>query len=120
MKCSYSKEHGIFWAHLVRKEIEKAIVSQGKKLRNPRGCPQATVISCNCRIKKKTGLVSNILTALQCQRNNQLEIKKLYPASRVHLKNYYSFKIFVRFWLAKIPSIIHHNQLLSTKFGRIL
>ena len=75
MKCSYSKEHGIFWAHLVRKEIEKAIVSQGKKLRNPRGCPQATVISCNCRIKNKTGLVSNILTALQCQRNNQLEIK---------------------------------------------
>ena len=32
---------------------------------------------------------------------------------------YYSFKIFLRFWLAKIPRIIHHNQLLSTKFGRI-
>ena len=24
------------------------------------------------------------------------------------------------FWLAKIPRIIHHNQLMSTKFGRIL
>ena len=33
---------------------------------------------------------------------------------------YYSFKIFLRFWLAKLPLIIHHNQLLSTKFGRIL
>ena len=34
--------------------------------------------------------------------------------------NYYSFKIFLFFWLAKIPRIIHHNQLLSTKIGRIL
>ena len=32
---------------------------------------------------------------------------------------HYSFKIFFRFWLAKIPLIIHHDQLLSTKFGRI-
>ena len=34
--------------------------------------------------------------------------------------NYYSFKIFPRFWLAKSTRIIHHNQLLMTKFGRIL
>ena len=34
-------------------------------------------------------------------------------------KPYYSFKIFLRFWLAKIPRKIHQNQLLSTKFGRI-
>ena len=33
---------------------------------------------------------------------------------------YYSFKIFPRFWLAKSTRIIHHNQLLTTKFGRIL
>ena len=33
---------------------------------------------------------------------------------------YYSFKIFLRFWLAKITRIIHQNQLLLTKFGRIL
>ena len=32
---------------------------------------------------------------------------------------YYSFKIFLRFWLAKITRIIHQNQLLLTKFGRI-
>ena len=33
---------------------------------------------------------------------------------------YYSFKIFSRFWLAKSPRLIHHNQLLMTKFGRFL
>ena len=33
---------------------------------------------------------------------------------------YYSFKIFPRFWLAKSTRLIHHNQLLMTKFGRIL
>ena len=32
----------------------------------------------------------------------------------------HSLKIFLRLQLAKIPRIIHHNQLLSTKFGRIL
>ena len=35
-------------------------------------------------------------------------------------KYYYSFKIFPQFWLAKSTRIIHHNQLLITKFGRIL
>ena len=41
----------------------------------------------------------------------------------LHFKNnicYYSFKIFPQFWLAKNTRIIHHNQLLMTKFGRIL
>ena len=33
---------------------------------------------------------------------------------------YYSFKIFPRFWLVKTTRIIHHNQLLSTKFGKNL
>ena len=33
---------------------------------------------------------------------------------------YYSFKIFPQFWLAKSTRIIHHNQLLMTKLGRIL
>ena len=40
--------------------------------------------------------------------------------NRSHRKNNYSFKIFPRFWLAKITRIIHHNQLLKTTFGRIL
>ena len=34
--------------------------------------------------------------------------------------HYCSFKIFPQFWLAKSTCIIHHNQLLMTKFGRIL
>ena len=34
--------------------------------------------------------------------------------------HYYSFKIFPRFLLAKRTGIILHNQLLMTKFGRIL
>ena len=33
---------------------------------------------------------------------------------------YYSFKIFPRFWLVKTTRIIHHNQLLFTKFGKKL
>ena len=37
-----------------------------------------------------------------------------------HKVCYYSFKIFLRVWLAKIPRIIHHNQLLSTNFEKIL
>ena len=34
--------------------------------------------------------------------------------------NYYSFKIFPQFWLAKSTRVIHHNQLLMTKSERIL
>ena len=33
---------------------------------------------------------------------------------------YFLVKIYLRFWLAIITWIIHHNQLLLTKFGRIL
>ena len=33
---------------------------------------------------------------------------------------YHSFKIFPRFWLANSARIFHHNQLLMTKFRRIL
>ena len=36
------------------------------------------------------------------------------------VKNYYLFKIFPQFRLAKSTRIIHHNQLLMTEFGRIL
>ena len=37
------------------------------------------------------------------------------------IKNHsYSFKIFPWFWLAKSTQLIHHNQLLMTKCGRIL
>ena len=36
------------------------------------------------------------------------------------IANYYSFKIFPRFGLVEITRIIHHNQLLFTKFGKNL
>ena len=37
------------------------------------------------------------------------------PPLRWIIVNYYSFKIFLRFWLVKTARIIHHNQLQSTK-----
>ena len=37
-----------------------------------------------------------------------------------HNKDYYSFKIFPRFGLVETTRIIHHNQLLFTKFGKNL
>ena len=37
-----------------------------------------------------------------------------------YIAHYYSFKILLRLWLAKITGIIHYDQQLSTKFGRIL
>ena len=40
--------------------------------------------------------------------------------SRSFNRDYYSFKIFPRFGLAKRTRLIHHNQLLLTKLGRIL
>ena len=46
-----------------------------------------------------------------------LLIKKLIDCIN---QSYYSFKIFPRFWLAKSTRFVHHNQLLMTKFGRIL
>ena len=39
---------------------------------------------------------------------------------QLSLLHYYSFKLFLQFWLAKSTCIIHHNQLLMTKFGTIL
>ena len=43
-----------------------------------------------------------------------------YFAKVAHIIDYYSFKIFPRFWLVKTGPIIHHNQLLFTKFGKNL
>ena len=58
------------------------------------------------------------------KRSGELRLHTLFlgqtEAPRGKKTNYYSFKIFGLFWLAKIPDIIQHKQLLSTKFGRIL
>ena len=39
---------------------------------------------------------------------------------KLYIRNRYSFKIFPRFWLAKTTRKIHHNQLLFSKFLKIL
>ena len=50
-------------------------------------------------------------------KNSTIDVSLLFKSTS---NNFYcTFKIFLRFWLAKIP-LIHHNKLLSTKFGRIL
>ena len=43
-----------------------------------------------------------------------------FPSLRIIINNYYSFKIFPRFGLVETTRIIHHNQLLFTKFGKNL
>ena len=67
---------------------------------------------------------------LCCERTSQfyyfylfvyIQCRRRRATDRLHLKfPYYSFKIFARFWLAKSTRLIHHNQLLMTKFGRNL
>ena len=68
---------------------------------------------------------AEIIFLWDCQPNasstsNPRYLQLVTPVSH-HLSAFnYSFKIFLRFWLAKSTRIIHHNQLLLTKFGRIL
>ena len=45
--------------------------------------------------------------------------KRINNDDRLRRKMYYhSFKLFPCFWLVKTTRIIHHNQLLLTKFGK--
>ena len=46
------------------------------------------------------------------------KIRKIESMKTIDNSKYYSFKIFLRFWLAKIRRIIYHNKLLSIQFGR--
>ena len=54
--------------------------------------------------------------------NTLLDLQNSSYPTRPHsiIVNYYSFKIFSRFWLVKTTCIIHHNQVLFTKFGKNL
>ena len=65
-----------------------------------------------CYLPRLLTSVDNTLLGLQ---------NSLYP-TQPHsiIANYYSFKIFLRFWLVKTTCKIHHNQLLFTKFGKNL
>ena len=47
-----------------------------------------------------------------------MQFKSLYWLSHHGMSHNYSFKIFPCFWLVKITRIIHHSQLLLTKFAK--
>ena len=71
------------------------------------------------QVKSKTICFSSLIyisTVLNALHQGEWPLQ----ASHTIITCYYSFKIFPRFWLAKSTRLIHHNQLLMTKFGRIL
>ena len=65
---------------------------------------------------RKNAHKKNSPESKETQEKIQLELE---PESSFN-RYYYSFKIFPWFWLAESTCIIHHNQFLMTKFGRIL
>ena len=81
-------------------------------------------------------LLASCFRHVSCNRTGEVfsyaAIQTMFMLAEVHLalpladnvftfkRNYYSFKIFPQFWLAKSTPIIHNNQLPMTKFGRIL
>ena len=88
------------------------------------------MIACACQLKEfklrsedlnfssiKNDLLSYSLWAIPENLVNTLDLINFPPLS-LNLYHYYSFKIFLRFWLAKSPRIIHHKELLLTKFGK--
>ena len=85
---------------------------------------QIPAFCCNLseNIEKRKGMIQGFLTRALFEvsvdfvfiSKGRLVLRKFF--NRYH----YSFKIFLRFWLPKSTRIIHHNQLLLTKFGRIL
>ena len=70
-------------------------------------------------LKEKTFFKEMVLKSPQTLDWRRPKLPFHVPLASVKL-HYYSFKIFSRFWLAKSTRSIHHNQLLMTKFGRIL
>ena len=83
-------------------------------------CKELTFPWLRFGVKATTGGAKNGLVKFTLWNKKETGYKRHF-SSKGELKSfYYSFKIFVRFWLAKSTSIIHHNQLLLTKFRRIL
>ena len=85
-----------------------------------------------------TFLITNLsrlhVAVIKCSISRWVTLKRLeFVASLSHISlkilgfllhadkfDYYSFKIFPRFGLVETTRIIHHNQLLFTKFGKNL
>ena len=71
-------------------------------------------------VKATTGGANNGLVKFTLWNKKETGYKRHFPSKGEFKSFYYSFKIFLRFWLAKSTSIIHHYQLLLTTFWRIL
>ena len=54
--------------------------------------------------------------SINTQKKNLANIQPSWPHTWSITHTCYSFKIFLRFWLVKTARIIHHNQLLLTKY----
>ena len=55
-----------------------------------------------------------------CIYNIYYKLRTIHSPWKLNNYFYYSLKIFPQFWFAKSTCIIHYNQLMTTKFGRIL
>ena len=71
------------------------------------------------RKQAKTKKNSNCIFNVHAQ-GNFVKAVHMLLLQRCNILNYYSFKIFPRFGLVETTHIIHHNQLLFTKFGKNL
>ena len=107
------------------------LVFQNRETAVTFGVERRTLLWMACYIKKFSGIYSMIAldiinsVFILLILNNKLDglhkILEAYWLSEVcYNLYYYSFKIFSWLWLAKSTRLIHHNQLLITKFGRIL
>ena len=69
-------------------------------------------IYCAIEIRKYSQML-----VVSCENTGDLwDIPWYTPRKRCITSIYYSFQIFPRFWLVKSTRIIHHNQLLLTKY----
>ena len=72
-----------------------------------------------CRNRNPEAWIGTV-TVRRHQESAYITTDSVLSASHYLILDYYSFKIFPRFWLVKSTNIIHHNQLRMTKFGSIL
>ena len=69
---------------------------------------------------ERATVASLLRTSIRLELVDTRKYSKTIPLIASVKLHYYSFKIFPQFLLAKSTPIIHHNQSLMTKFGKIL
>ena len=68
-----------------------------------------------------TTFLANEINATDREVTGPIEqVQIMFPLKDKNINYYYSFKIFPRFGLVETTRIIHHKQLLFTKFGKNL